>query len=62
MDPIVKKVRLSVILSLITLILMGCIPSKADGFSIYLLADEIPATELREPFVIQILPQECQIE
>ena len=46
MDPIVKKVRLSVILSLITLILMGCIPSKADGFSIYLLADEIPATEL----------------
>jgi len=50
MDPIVKKVwrlpALSVILSLITLILMGCIPSKADGFSIYLLADEIPATEL----------------
>ena len=50
MDPIVKKAwrlpALSVILSLITLILMGCIPSKADGFSIYLLADEIPATEL----------------
>jgi len=46
MNPIVKKVRLSAILFLIALILMGCIPSKARGFSIYLLADEIPATEL----------------
>ena len=25
---------------------MGCIPSRARGFSVYLLADEVPATEL----------------
>ncbi len=25
---------------------MGCIPSQAKGFSIYLLADDMPATEL----------------
>jgi hypothetical protein len=35
---------LSVIL--LALILMGCTPSEADGFSIYLLADEIPTSEL----------------
>jgi hypothetical protein len=50
MNPMVKKVwrlpSLSVILFLTALILMGCIPSEARGFSIYLLADEIPATEL----------------
>ncbi len=45
MEPIVKKARLPVILSLIALVLMGCIPAH-DGFSIHLLADEIPATEL----------------
>ena len=50
MNPMVKKVwrlpALSVILFLTALILMGCIPSKARGFSIHLLADEMPATEL----------------
>jgi len=50
MNPIVRKVwrlpALSIILFLTALILMGCIPSKAGGFSIYLLADEIAATEL----------------
>ena len=43
---IVKKVRLPVIVILIAAILMGCIPSRARGFSICLLADEVPATEL----------------
>lgn len=50
MNPMVKKVwrlpALSVILFLTALVLMGCIPPKARGFSMYLLADEIPATEL----------------
>ena len=41
-----NKVRLSVIVLLVALVLMGCIPSKARGFSIYLLEDEVPATEL----------------
>ena len=41
-----KKVRLSVMVFLIAPILMGCIPSRARGFSIHLLADEVPATEL----------------
>ncbi len=36
--------HLSVIL--LALILVGCTPSKADGFSIYLLANEIPSSEL----------------
>jgi len=31
---------------LLALILMGCTPSQTGGFSIYLLADEIPASEL----------------
>ena len=31
---------------LLALILMGCTPSEADGFSIYLLANEIPSSEL----------------
>jgi hypothetical protein len=43
---IVKKVRVPVMVVLTALILMGCIPSKARGFSIYLLADGISATEL----------------
>ena len=42
MNPMVKKVwrlpALSIILFLTALVLMGCIPSKAGGFSIYLLA------------------------
>jgi hypothetical protein len=41
-----NKVSMSLILLLIAPILMGCIPSQARGFSIYLLADEVPATEL----------------
>jgi hypothetical protein len=41
-----NKVSLSVIALVIAPILMGCIPSRARGFSIYLLADEVPATEL----------------
>ncbi len=40
----VKKVKLTLIVT--ALILTGCIPSKAGGFSIYLLANEVPATEL----------------
>ena len=36
--------HLSVIL--LALILMGCTPSEADGFSVYLLANEIPSSEL----------------
>jgi hypothetical protein len=43
---IINKVRLFVIVFLVASILMGCIPSQAKGFSIYLLADEMPATEL----------------
>ena len=50
MNPMVKKMwrlpALSMILFLTALILIGCIPAKARGVSIYLLADEIPATEL----------------
>ncbi len=41
-----NKVSLSVVALVIALILVGCIPSQARGFSIYLLADEVPATEL----------------
>ncbi len=41
-----NKVRLSLIVFLVASILMGCIPSHAGGLSIYLLADEVPATEL----------------
>lgn len=41
-----NKVSLSVIVLLVASILMGCIPSGATGFSIHLLADEVPATEL----------------
>ena len=42
-----KKARLYLIGLLIAPILMGCVPSKAKGFSIYLLAsEEIPAAEL----------------
>ena len=41
-----NKVSLPVIVLLIAPILMGCIPSEATGFSIHLLADEVPATEL----------------
>ncbi len=40
----VKKTGLFVIL--LALILVGCTPSKAGSFSIYLLANEVPATEL----------------
>jgi hypothetical protein len=42
----VNKVRLSLIVLVIAPIVMGCIPTQARGFSIYLLADEVPATEL----------------
>jgi hypothetical protein len=42
----VNKVRLSVMVLLVASIVMGCIPSRARGFSIYLLADEVPATDL----------------
>lgn len=41
-----NKVSLFVMVILIGAILMGCIPSEARGFSIYLLSDEVPATEL----------------
>ncbi len=41
-----KKLGLSVIVLLTASILMGCIPSRATGFSVFLLADETPATEL----------------
>lgn len=41
-----KKARLSGVVLMIALILMGCIPSEARGFSIHLLADEVPAIEL----------------
>ena len=41
-----NKIRLSVIVLLIALVPMGYIPSKAKGFSIHLLEDEVPATEL----------------
>ena len=41
-----NKVSLSVIALVIAPILIGCIPSQARGFSIYLLADDVPATEL----------------
>jgi len=40
----VKKTGLFVVL--LALILVGCTPSKADSFSIYLLANEIPSSEL----------------
>jgi hypothetical protein len=40
----VKKIRLILIVT--ALILTGCIASKAGGFSIYLLAKEIPSSEL----------------
>jgi hypothetical protein len=43
---IVNKDRMFVIVFLVASILMGCIPSEVRGFSIYLLADEVPATEL----------------
>jgi hypothetical protein len=42
----VNKLSLFVTVFLVASILIGCIPSQADGFSIYLLADEAPATEL----------------
>jgi hypothetical protein len=42
----VNKVRRSLIVLVMAIILMGCIPSQARGFSIYLLADEVPASEL----------------
>ena len=41
-----KKLRLSVVVLLTASILMGCIPSRATGFSVFLLADQTPATEL----------------
>jgi len=41
-----NKISLSVIALVIAPFLVGCIPSQARGFSIYLLADEVPATEL----------------
>ena len=41
-----NKVRLSLIVLVIAPIVMGCIPTQARGFSIYLLADEVPATDL----------------
>ena len=43
---IVKTVGMSILVFLIVPILMGCIPAESKGFSIYLLADEVPATEL----------------
>jgi len=43
---IVNKVRLFVIALAMVPILVACAPSQGGGFSIYLLADEMPATEL----------------
>lgn len=41
-----NKVTSCVIGLLVASILIGCVPSQAKGFSVYLLADEVPATEL----------------
>jgi len=45
-EVIMKGCKPSVMLFLIALVLVGCTPSQTGGFSIYLLADEIPTSEL----------------
>jgi hypothetical protein len=55
----VNRLTSHVIVLLIASLLMGCLPSPAGGFSIHLLADEMPATELS---VVDLADLELQDE
>ena len=52
-----KRVQVSVMLLLTVLVLTSCVPAPAGGFSVYLLADDGPATEL-----LQVDLQDLQLQ